>query len=377
MEWIIWVIVIIVIVAVVWWLLNRNKGQSSLPGQSATNQSTSNPQETRADSAVRAASGQTPTSDAGATAAAAAAGAAPIIAAGAAGASSEPSTAPPATQSAPAEESFAVNESTDPADPVGPTTSAEAEAPRSEEPGVSAEPVFTEPALEEPALAEPRVSAPDTFDTPVTDDPRDTAAGAGSETYIDASAAKVSDPEVGIPDSTEDQQQEIDQQSQNEAADREKWESSWSDSTSTPAPTQQDDSEATAPQGSENLSSGNSSSYGEGITEETARNSEPVHTQWGQAEPVQTQAAQADPAPAEPAQPVGHLAVDKPYGEGSASPNPDGSAPEGFTVKGDAGSMIYHDESSPLYNEAAADVWFISEAHAEAAGFRVPRQGRH
>jgi len=75
-------------------------------------------------------------------------------------------------------------------------------------------------------------------------------------------------------------------------------------------------------------------------------------------------------------EPTGHLATEQPYGEGSAAPAADGSGPEGFTVKGDASSMIYHDETSPAYEETRAEVWFISAAHAEAAGFRPPRRTR-
>jgi methylphosphotriester-DNA--protein-cysteine methyltransferase len=38
--------------------------------------------------------------------------------------------------------------------------------------------------------------------------------------------------------------------------------------------------------------------------------------------------------------------------------------------------MTYHDETSPAYEETRAEVWFISAAHAEAAGFRPPRRTR-
>ncbi|MDZ4091746.1 MAG: hypothetical protein U1D68_11140, partial [Arthrobacter sp.] len=76
------------------------------------------------------------------------------------------------------------------------------------------------------------------------------------------------------------------------------------------------------------------------------------------------------------AEPSGHLAVDQPYGEGSAAPAPDGSGPEGFTVKGNASSMVYHEETSPAFEETRAEVWFLSAAHAEAAGFRPPRRTR-
>jgi len=98
------------------------------------------------------------------------------------------------------------------------------------------------------------------------------------------------------------------------------------------------------------------------------------------AEPETTQTA-ASPAAAgasasQTAEPTGHLATEQPYGEGSAAPAADGSGPEGFTVKGNASSMIYHDETSPAYEETRAEVWFASPAHAEAAGFRPPRRTR-
>ena len=78
----------------------------------------------------------------------------------------------------------------------------------------------------------------------------------------------------------------------------------------------------------------------------------------------------AETAAAHAAEPAGHLAVDQPYGEGSAAPAADGSGPEGFTVKGNASSMIYHDETSPAFEETRAEVWFLSPAHAEAG--RLP-----
>ena len=88
-------------------------------------------------------------------------------------------------------------------------------------------------------------------------------------------------------------------------------------------------------------------------------------------------ASPANPGLREPRpSPAGHLATEQPYGEGSAAPAADGSGPEGFTVKGNASSMIYHDETSPAYEETRAEVWFASAAHAEAAGFRPPRRTR-
>jgi hypothetical protein len=66
----------------------------------------------------------------------------------------------------------------------------------------------------------------------------------------------------------------------------------------------------------------------------------------------------------------------RPYGEGSAAPSADGSVPEGYVVKGDVSSMTYYDEDSSGYEDARAEVWFLTAAHAEAAGFRAPRRSR-
>jgi hypothetical protein len=75
-------------------------------------------------------------------------------------------------------------------------------------------------------------------------------------------------------------------------------------------------------------------------------------------------------------EPAGHLAAEEPYGAGSASAAADGSGPADYTVKGDAGGMVYYEEGHPEYEQIRADVWFESAAHAEAAGFRVPRRRR-
>ncbi|WP_254678597.1 hypothetical protein [Arthrobacter sp. 24S4-2] len=117
------------------------------------------------------------------------------------------------------------------------------------------------------------------------------------------------------------------------------------------------------------------SATGEG----TAPGVHPAPPSAGDAETMQAAASSAatEAAASHMAEPAGHLAADKPYGEGSAAPGPDGSGPEGYTVKGNAQSMIYHDDTSPDYGETVAEVWFESAAHAEAAGFRAPRRSRH
>ncbi len=57
---------------------------------------------------------------------------------------------------------------------------------------------------------------------------------------------------------------------------------------------------------------------------------------------------------------------------GSAMPLADGSAPEGYTIKGNADSMLYHTPESPYYGRTVAEVWFDTVDNAEAAGFTLP-----
>jgi large subunit ribosomal protein L22 len=64
--------------------------------------------------------------------------------------------------------------------------------------------------------------------------------------------------------------------------------------------------------------------------------------------------------------------TDAPYGEGSAAPLEDDSMPEGFPIKGNAQSMLYHVPGSRYYEQTKAEAWFASEEAAEAAGFSKP-----
>ncbi len=67
------------------------------------------------------------------------------------------------------------------------------------------------------------------------------------------------------------------------------------------------------------------------------------------------------------------LSDDAPYGEGSHAPLADASqAPDGFPVKGNADSMLYHVPESRFYANTVAEVWFADAATAEAAGFALP-----
>ncbi|HVH23192.1 MAG TPA: hypothetical protein VNA11_12115, partial [Pseudonocardia sp.] len=57
-------------------------------------------------------------------------------------------------------------------------------------------------------------------------------------------------------------------------------------------------------------------------------------------------------------------------GSGAAEALPDGSAPgPEYTIKGNAGSMLFHRPDSPYYNRTKAEVWFRTATDARAAGF--------
>ncbi len=83
---------------------------------------------------------------------------------------------------------------------------------------------------------------------------------------------------------------------------------------------------------------------------------------------------ESDHAPAASAAGTATAVIDQdqqPYGEGSHAPLPDNGAPAGFTIKGNADSMLYHRPDSRSYKATIAEVWFDTPERAEAAGFRL------
>lgn len=67
---------------------------------------------------------------------------------------------------------------------------------------------------------------------------------------------------------------------------------------------------------------------------------------------------------------------DRPFGPDSRAALEDGSRPEGFPIKGNADSMLYHLPDSAFYARTDAEVWFASPEAAEAAGFQLPPSQR-
>jgi large subunit ribosomal protein L17 len=92
---------------------------------------------------------------------------------------------------------------------------------------------------------------------------------------------------------------------------------------------------------------------------------EPVQAAVREAEAATKRTAKA-PAAKPAAEPA---PVEGPNGPDSAAPLADGSAPEGFTIKGNADSNKYHGPDSQWYDQTVAEVWFRTEEAAEAAGF--------
>jgi len=64
------------------------------------------------------------------------------------------------------------------------------------------------------------------------------------------------------------------------------------------------------------------------------------------------------------------------FGSESHAPLADGSQPEGFPVKGNADSMLYHVPGSSFYARTVAEVWFATADAAEVAGFQQPPSQR-
>jgi large subunit ribosomal protein L4 len=64
------------------------------------------------------------------------------------------------------------------------------------------------------------------------------------------------------------------------------------------------------------------------------------------------------------------------YGQGSHAPLADGSEPDGFPIKGNASSKLYHVPGSTHYNRTVAEVWFATAEDAERAGFQLPPSQR-
>ncbi len=95
----------------------------------------------------------------------------------------------------------------------------------------------------------------------------------------------------------------------------------------------------------------------------------PAETEAAVEAPAETEAAVEAPAGIKPLAAETEAAAEGEFGADSAPATEDGSAPEGFEVKGNKDSMKFHAPSSPWYDRTNAEVWFRTADAAEAAGF--------
>lgn len=315
MDWVIWLIVIVLIIAIVWWLMSRGNSQS---GTATTREPAQRAAAPPADSPGKAA-GQVP----------------PVI--GGVGVAPTParlSDEPPMADDTPRPEETFIARQVAAADDAGAGPIMDKEPPAAGmdvddwEAQTSPGPAAVEPGDE--GRGGPSEEAKGvTADDVLAADPGPASTAASRESTVHESAR----PEPAFPEAASPE---------NEAADRAEWEATWSESAPAPA---------------------HHHEY-----------TDPHAPTLPGAESAAAEAVPADDAPTVPL--GGHLAAENPYGEGSAAPGADGRGPEGYPVKGDAESMTYHDEDSAGYEDAKAGVWFLSAAHAEAAGFRPPRRSR-
>ena len=333
MEWIIWVIVIVVIIAVVWWLLNRNSGKGGAPGAAGTGQVTStSPSGTETTAPSRP----------------------------------EPAAALPGANAASPSGSGTT-------EPQPASLAGEAPARQGSSAAGQVSPEDQEPDIESWDAATPRPAAgtpgPSGGDVDDWDDEEDKAewetqwSESGTEHHSGTGPAAASRPAEPFPAAG------------TPAA---------AASTATPAAPVHH-AEYTAPHAP--TLPGAESAAAEALdadAETRQRMQSSAATEEGASHDAEVAGRQESSGTGEqPAfgahagsQPAADAMAAQPYGDGSAAPAADGSGPDGYTVKADTGSMTYYDEDNPGYADARAEVWFLSPAHAEAAGFRAPRRTR-
>ncbi|MBP2265380.1 hypothetical protein J3A64_000844 [Pseudarthrobacter sp. PvP004] len=337
MDWLIWVIVIVLVVAIIWWLMNRNKTGSTSSSQAPADDRAAGTSGA-APPAATAPSNTASLPDAG-VAAAGVAGLAGVTNLGKAAAEGsgptvdEPGPTEPGTSEPDPSEPSPSNETQGPSPApdelhAAPRTAVDdspaviaSDIQPAATPGLTvAEPVIATPAVAEPVVEEPVVNEPvvDTDAKVHSADAGDVDDWDAGSPAVASGATTIGATDAAVPTGTD------------EAADKAEWESSWTDESGSPV----------------------------------------HHHEYTDAHSPTLPGAES--AAAEDSGSSGHLAVEHPYGTGSSS------APgDAYPVKASASDMTYHDEDTAGYDDAAADVWFESSAHAEAAGFRPPRRSRH
>lgn len=96
--------------------------------------------------------------------------------------------------------------------------------------------------------------------------------------------------------------------------------------------------------------------------------------------PIADQVEAADEAEVNQAQATADVvSEDSTHADSPAGSHPaleDGSQPVGFEIKGNSDSMLYHLPGTSHYDRTVAEIWFDSEASAQAAGYQLPPSQR-
>ena len=95
------------------------------------------------------------------------------------------------------------------------------------------------------------------------------------------------------------------------------------------------------------------------------------------AAPAKKAAAKPEEAPKQDAASAEIAAADdNGIPKGAVAATEDGAMPEGYEIKGNASSKLYHVPGSAFYNRTVAELWFATTEDAEAAGFQLPPSQR-
>ncbi|MGZ4722604.1 MAG: 50S ribosomal protein L4 [Ilumatobacteraceae bacterium] len=86
-------------------------------------------------------------------------------------------------------------------------------------------------------------------------------------------------------------------------------------------------------------------------------------------------APKKEAAAKEPEAPTDEPAAEEPVYAGAIKADSE-EAPEGYEIKGNASSMLYHVPGSAFYNRTVPEYWFATAEDAEAAGFQLPPSQR-
>jgi large subunit ribosomal protein L4 len=107
-----------------------------------------------------------------------------------------------------------------------------------------------------------------------------------------------------------------------------------------------------------------------------AKETKPAKESKAEAKEAKPAKAVKDTKPAKESKAEASAETETDFGPGSHAPLEDGSQPEGYPIKGNLSSKLYHVPGSSHYNRTAAEVWFASEEDAEKAGFQLPPSQR-